>query len=296
MEIYPVMHSHINRRRFLEQTSAIALGALGSRSLLAATPPRKFKLGLVTYNVAANWDLATLVENCRQAGIEGVEFRTTHKHGVEPSLTAERRGDVKKRCADAGVTIWSLGSTCEFHAVDSAVVKKNIATCAEFVKLAADIGARGVKVRPNGLPKEVPVEKTLAQIGAALNECGKIGADHGIEIWMEVHGAGTCEPQNARTILDACPNLNVGANWNSNKPDVKDGSVKWSFDLLKDRIKSCHINDLDSSYPYRELFSLFREVGYDRFTLCEYGKNVPAEEGVAFLKKYRARWMELADE
>lgn len=288
------MNHPVNRRHFLGQTGALALATLGAGPLFAAPAPRKFKLGLVTYNVASTWDLPTLLENCRQAGIEGVEFRTTHKHGVEPSLTAGQRKDVKKKCADAGVVIWGLGSVCEFHAVDQAVVQKNIDTCAEFVKLAADIGAKGVKVRPNGLPKEVPVEKTLAQIGAALDRCGKIGADHGVEIWMEVHGAGTSDPQNARTILDHCPNPNVGANWNSNAGDVKDGSVKWSFDLLKERIRTCHITDLDSKYPYDELFALFRESGYDRFTLCEFGKSISAAEGVDFLKKYRTRWLELA--
>ena len=48
-------------------------------------------------------------------------------------------------------------------------MKKNIETCKEFVQLVADIGGRGVKVRPNGLPKGVTVEKTLEQIGKALD-------------------------------------------------------------------------------------------------------------------------------
>ena len=287
----------MNRRQFLKRTGALALASLAAPQMAnmvdAAAAPRKFKLGLVTYNVAAGWDLATIIENCRQAQIEGVEFRTTHEHGVEPSLSADQRRDVKKRCTDGGLIIWGLGTACEFHSPDAAVVKKNIATCGDFVKLAYDIGARGVKVRPNGLPKEVPVEKTLEQIGNALTECGKIAADHGVEIWLEVHGAKTQEPPNIRTIMDVCKHPAVGACWNSNGTDVKDGSVKWSFDLLKDRIRSCHITDLESKYPWRELFTLFRESGYDRFTLCEYGKHVPAADGVAFLKKYRERWLEL---
>ena len=281
----------MNRRQFLVTTGALGLG---SRGAAAAGATRKFHLGLISYNVAANWDLATLIENSRQAGIEGLEFRTTHRHGVEPSLTADQRADVRKRCADAGLVIWGLGTTCEFQATDPATVRKNIATCADFVKLAADIGARGVKVRPNGLPKDEPAEKVIARIGAALDECGKIGADHGVEIWMEVHGPGTSDPTRARAIMDACPNTNVGACWNSNPGDVKDGSVKASFDLLKERIRSCHINDLDSNYPYRELFTLLREHGYDRFTLCEFAKSIAPAEGVAFLRKYRQHWLELA--
>jgi sugar phosphate isomerase/epimerase len=255
-------------------------------------PP--FKLGLVTYNIASSWDLATLIDNCREAGIEGVEFRTTHKHGVEPTLDPAARRDVKKRCADAGVAIWGLGSACEFHAPDPAIVRANVDTCAGFARLAADLGARGVKVRPNALPKDVPPEKTLAQIGAALVECGKVAADCGVEIWLEMHGRDTQQPANIRAIMDACPHPAVGVCWNSNAPDVRDGSVKASFDLLKDRLRSCHINDLESDYPYRELFTLLRRAAYDRFTLCEYGKAIAPAEGAAFLKAYRRRWLELA--
>ena len=90
--------------------------------------------------------------------------------------------------------------------------------------LAKDLGARGVKVRPNGFPKDVPEGKTLEQIGRSLNECGKIGGDNGVEIWMEVHGQETSLPANARKIMDACGHRNVGVTWNSNPTDVKDGS------------------------------------------------------------------------
>ena len=290
--------NRIGRREFLQRGGALAMAGMAAGPWLrragAAEAKPKFKLGLCTYNVAAGWDLATILENCRQAQFEGVEFRTTHKHGVEPALSAEQRRDVKQRCADAGVLVWGLGTTCEFHSPDPATVKKNIATCGEFVKLAADLGARGVKVRPNGLPKEVQPEKTLAQIGAALLECGKAAAAHGVQIWLEVHGAATAEPAHIRAIMDACPHPAVGVCWNSNASDVKDGSVKPSFELLKDRIRSCHINDLGSKYPYGELFGLFRAGGYDGFTLCEYGKTLPPAEGLEFMKKYRARWMELA--
>ncbi len=83
-------------------------------------------------------------------------------------------------------------------------MKKNIETCKQFVELVADIGGKGVKVRPNGLPKDVPVEKTLEQIGKSLIECGKAAADAGIEIWVEVHGPGTQIPANSKTIMEHC--------------------------------------------------------------------------------------------
>src|SRR4051812_43643884 len=128
---------HLDRRRFL--AAAAAAVSTGGLSWAQSSKPLKFKLGLVTYNVAKDWDLPTILKVCKEVGIAAVECRTTHKHGVEPSLTAEQRKEVKKQFADSGVVFWGCGSTCEFHSPDSAVVKKNIEDCKRFCELVKDI-------------------------------------------------------------------------------------------------------------------------------------------------------------
>ncbi|HEX8912999.1 MAG TPA: sugar phosphate isomerase/epimerase family protein [Humisphaera sp.] len=296
----------ISRRQVLAGAAAIVAGAAFARAADVVKPAAeptggpKFQLGLVTYNVAKDWDVPTILKVCRAAGIAAVELRTTHKHGVEPTLNKDQRAEVRKRFADSGVRLWGLGSVCEFHAADRAVVDKNIETCKQFVDLAADLGAAGVKVRPNGFPKGVPQEKTLEQIGKALVPCGDAAAAKGLEIWVEVHGPGTQEPAACEQIMKHCGHKAVGLTWNSNPTDVKDGSVADSFAKLKPWVRSCHINDLKNDaakkYPYRELFKLFREAGYDRYTMCEVGTAYPdPEKGEAFLKEYKALWTTLAN-
>ncbi len=293
--------SNLTRRSLLQAgvvgAATTATGLLSAASS-SSSEPLRFRLGLVTYNVAAAWDVPTILKVCKDSGVAGVELRTTHKHGVEPSLSPEKRREVKQRFADAGVVLWGCGSVCEFQSPDPAVVKKNIETCKEFVQLVADIGGKGVKVRPNSLPKGVPVEKTLEQIGKALIPCGQAGADAGVEIWVEVHGNGTANPPYMRTIMEQCGHKGVGVTWNSNASDIKDGSVAESFKLLQPWIRSCHINNLYNDpagkYPYRELFRLLRASGYDRFTLCEVGTTFPDPvQGTEFLRYYRALWQEL---
>jgi sugar phosphate isomerase/epimerase len=293
----------LNRRTFL---NAGALAAAGLAADVHAAPAEKadaknpkFHVGLVTYNLAALWNLDTLLDVCKSTGVSPVEFRTTHKHGVEPSLTKEQRKEVRKKCADAGVAIWGCGTTCEFHSEDAAVVQKNIETCKEFVQLVADLGGRGVKVRPNGRGKNVPIEKSLEQIGKSLIPCGKAAEDAGVEIWVEVHGKETAHPPHMKTVMQHCGHPKVGLTWNSNKDDIVDGSVEKYFKLLQPWIRSCHINELYKDeagvYPYRELFRLFRESGYDRVTLCEVGRTVADPEmGKEMLRYYKALWTELA--
>jgi sugar phosphate isomerase/epimerase len=289
----------LSRRSFLAAAGAGGLAAAPSaRADDPKGKPLKFRLGIVTYNIAASWDLPTILKVCKNLGLSPVELRTTHKHGVEPSMGKDQRKEVRQRFADAGVEIWGCGSVCEFHSPDPAVVKKNIETCKEFVQLAADIGGHGVKVRPNGLPKDVPVQKTLEQIGKALIPCGKAAEDAGVEIWVEVHGTGTSEPRHVKSIMESRGHSKVGLTWNSNPTDIKDGSVADAFHLLRPWVRSCHINELykdQSVYPYRELFRLFRASDYDRVTLVEVGRAMPTPEaGEELLRYYKALWTELA--
>jgi len=291
----------MNRREFLGSAGALAaLPALSAPRAEARQDGPKFKLGTISYNIAADWDLATLLKACKATGFESVELRTTHAHKVEPGLTADQRRDVKKQIEDSGIRLWGFGSVCEFHAPDPAVVRKHVEDCRAFCKLAQDLGAKGVKVRPNGLPKGVEPARTLEQIGKALAECGAIAADHGVEIWVEVHGGGTALPSNMRTMMDHCGHKSVGVCWNSNPTDLKDGSIKEAFDLLKKDIKSVHINELWNGYPYRDLFAGLKSIGYDRVTLMEVagvpeaaGAKEPAN-GLRFMRYYKALWTELA--
>ncbi len=292
----------MDRRQFLAASGAAAAAALlpaPARAIQSAEP--RFRLGTVTYNIGANMDLATLLSACKATGFEAVELRTTHAHKVEPVLSADQRREVKKQIADSGIRLWGFGSVCEYHAPDPAVVRKNVEDCKAFCQLAADLGAKGVKVRPNGLPKGVEPARTLEQIGKALQECGKAAADLGVEIWVEVHGGGTALPENMRALMDHCGHPSVGVCWNSNASDVKNGSVKEAFELLKKDIKSCHINELwDAKYPWRELFASLKSIAYDRVTLAEVA-GVPEAAGakgpeaaIRFMKYYRALWKELS--
>ena len=247
-------------------------------------------LGCVTYNLLKDWDLDTLITKLEEAGFEGVELRTSHKHGVEPTLDKAAREQVRRRFEKTKVRLVSYGSTCEFHSPDPAVRRRNVETGRQWVDLAHDTGAWGVKVRPNGLPKDVPREQTIANIGASLRELGDYGAGRGVEIWMEVHGHDTQEPTVAHAILRAANHPNAGACWNSNPTDVVNGSIKPSFDLLKPYIKNVHINELASDYPWRELFGLLRQAGYDRYTLAEVAESKEPER---FMRWYRALWREL---
>lgn len=288
-------------RRTLLQSAALALGGLGLSGTAALRPAvaapgasrPKMRLGLVTYNLAKDWTVDTIIKNCRDARFEGVELRTTHAHGVETQLTASQRADVKKRFQDSPVELMGLGSAFDYHTPDQAKLRQDIEATKQYIVLAQDVGASGIKVRPNGLPKQVPVEKTLEQIGRSLREIGAFGQEHGVQIRLEVHGSGTSLLPNIKTIMDEAGHPNVGVCWNSNQTDLAGDGFQANFDLVKDRIVTVHMRDLFlDEYPFRKLLVNLNQAGYSGYCLAEIPES---SDPVRVMRYYRALWLAYQD-
>jgi sugar phosphate isomerase/epimerase len=278
------MTSAIARRRFLAGSAAASAAALaGSLPVVsAAADPTKLRLGLVTYQWGKAMPLPELLDVCGRTGFGGVELRSTHAHGVEPGMSADKRADVRKRFADSPVKLVGLGSACEYHAVDQAVVRRNIDETKAFIDLSAELGGSGVKVRPNGLPKEVPVEKTLEQIGMALRVVGDHAAQAGQQIRVEVHGAGTQEIPHMRKIMEVANHPHVVVCWNCNPTDLNGPGFAANFDALAAWMGTVHIHDLRPgkvNYPWDQLFPRLKACtapGFTGWCLLEDGA-VPAD-------------------
>ena len=244
------------------------------------------RLGAVTYQLANKWDVDTIISKLSAAGLEGVELRTTHAHGVEVGLSGLERAEVSAKFADSPVEIAGLGSAFEYHSPDPDEVRRNIDGTKEYVVLAHDVDAPGVKVRPNGLPKDVPAEQTLEQIGKAVRECAAFAADYGVEIRVEVHGGGTSLPANMARIMEAADHPNAYVCWNSNASDISDGSIEEAWRLLGGRVGLVHITELwNEGYPYRDLFRYLKGSDYTGFCLAEIPESAEPDR---LLRYYRA--------
>jgi sugar phosphate isomerase/epimerase len=294
--------TNVTRRSLLTTTLALAGGSSVFHAAWAASQTGDglqypalggggFKLGLVTYNLAKDWDLRTIIGNCEQTGFEAVELRTTHGHGVELLLDKPARTEVKRRFSTSKVRLLSLGSTCEFHSTEATILARNIEETKRFLELAHDVGALGVKVRPNGLPRGISEQQTLEQIGRSLRQCGDTARDLGVEIWLEVHGEATSVPRRIEQIMKVANHPQVGICWNSNSEDVENGSIRSNFNLLLPWLRNVHINELwTPSYPWRELFQLLKQSGYNRYTLAEIAES---SDPLRLMHYYRALWLEL---
>ena len=135
------MKQKTSRRNFFRSAALLAAGGtLANRRLLAnhelMTGDRSaslkksgkapLKIGIMTYNIARNWDIETIIKNCTEAGFQHAELRTTHAHGVEVTLSKEQRRAVRKRFEDSPLEAISLASGFAYHWQDQTKLRQEI--------------------------------------------------------------------------------------------------------------------------------------------------------------------------
>ncbi len=281
----------ITRRDFVQGITLTGLAGLGlgasPRAARAFAGHEGMQFGLVTYLWGKDMDLPTLLDVCEQSQVLGVELRTEHAHGVEPTLSKAERTEVRKRFADSPVTLVGYGSNAEYHDADPKKLQINIDLTKKYIELMHDCGGTGVKVKPNTLPADVPREQTIEQIGKALNEVAAYGEGFGQQIRVEVHGKLTSDLPVIKAIFDVADHPNATICWNSNDQDLDGEGLVHNFNLVKDRFgDTVHVRELNmGEYPYQELMNLFVAMDDTGWILLEARTN--PEDKVAALIEQR---------
>lgn len=263
----------IDRRTFLAASAALL-----QASTLRAARVSKLKFGFTTYEWGNDWDLPTLIANCAKAKVTGLEVRTDeqNKHGIELDLTQAQRSEVKKRFAGSPVKLITVNCGERYDYVDPAAAKAAVEKSKAYVLLAHDVGARGIRVFPNDLHKDVPEAQTIAQIAECLNAVGRFAKGYNQIIRLENHGsAGRLTI--LRKIMDQVDQKNVRIKLNGDKRDNTAGDFAQNFALVKDRLDdTLHMRLYrDTDFPYQLQFDLLIDMGWEGWCVVEESIKVP---------------------
>jgi hypothetical protein len=277
----------ISRRELLLRGARVgagvfAVGALSSCGSLHSGRGGKagsaIRFGFTTYQWGKDWDIPTLIANCQKAEAFGVELRTSqsYAHGVELDLGPEQRKDVKKRFGDSPVELVGLATGEQFDSPDPEEVKTAIENAKAFIKLDHDIGGSGIRVFPNSFHNEVPREKTIEQIGRALNVVGAFAADYGQEVRLEAHGTAG-ELPSIEAIMEHVTEPSVRIKLNCDNRDARGEGFEHNFNLVKDLLGcTIHSHDFkDDGYPYQLMMDLLVKNKWSGWILVENSNKVP---------------------
>jgi len=296
----PSKRKEVSRRSFLSQGVRVAIGALATTTLTSCNSLRtadsakrstRTRFGLTTYQWGKDWDIPTLITNCRKAQVFGVELRTSqsYAHGVELELNAEQRREVKKRFLDSPVILVGLATSERYDSPEAAKLKLAIENTKAYIKLSRDTGGSGVRVFPNSFHDGVPREKTIEQIGNSLNIVGAFAADYDQQVRLEAHGNAGDLPT-LRAIMDRVDQPSVRVKLNSDKRDNSGQGFEHNFNLVKDLLgDTLHLHNLkDTGFPYQLQMDLLVKMGWTGWQMLEVSHKVP--DRVQALIEQRQIW------
>lgn len=245
----------------------------------------------MTYGVLKDLSRKDLLDILGKNGITGVEFRTDagHGHGVEANIGEAERKQVVADCEAAGIDIVCVATGNRYHESPDDL-RRNIEETKVRMDLAADLGAPRVRVFGNNFPADIPREKTISQVAEALKELCEYGTQRDIRPCLELHGE--FDWQSTSKVAELVDHENFGLIWDSVSEDVVDGSVRKALDTVWPWLNHVHLHDLaGQGYPYRELFGLLCEKGYDGHLSAEVERK--AENPVGDLNMFVAYYADL---
>ncbi|MCP4456314.1 MAG: TIM barrel protein [Planctomycetes bacterium] len=297
----------LTRRSFLGKNiraaaCLAAAGTLGSQEVWSAGAKRKktkkksrksgpMRFGFTTYTWGKPWDIPTLIVNCTKAKALGVELRTSQKyaHGVELTLPAAQRREVKTQFANSPITLVGLASGERFDSPDPAKVKTAIEAAKAHMKLSHDIGGTGVRVFPNDFHEGVAHEVTIAQIAKALNEVGAYAAGLGQQVRLEAHGNVGHLPFIGQ-IMAQVDQPSVRVKLNSDARDAEGDGFKKNFRKVKRYLgDTLHVHDMkNDKFPHQLQMDVLMNMGWDGWWLVEASDKVP--DRVQALVEQRKMW------
>ena len=268
----------VTRRDFFSRSMQAGAGLMMLRQGVASPAKRvnKMKFGFTSYQWGSDWDIPTMIANLTKAKTFSMELRTSAKyaHGVELTLTPAQRREVKKQFADSPILLVGLAIVERLDSPDPARLNQQIESAKAYVKLSQDVGGHGIRVVPNDFHPDVPHEKTIEQIGRALNTLGKFATDYGQRIRLENHGTAG-DLITLKKVMEGVDQRNVGIKLNSEPVDAAafaqrfQGVKKYLDDTL-------HFHELGrGDFPFQLQCDLLIDAGWEGWWQLEASSKVP---------------------
>ncbi|MEU4196711.1 sugar phosphate isomerase/epimerase family protein [Kribbella sp. NPDC026611] len=190
--------------------------------------------------------LDQVIELAQGNGFTGLELRTAPDEFTSTALTAVERRELRTRIEDAGLEIFAISSYVKLCAVEEQPL-------AAHLELAADLGARGVRVFPGDDPgtTDSPDTPSAGEI-RALDRVTTAPRD--VPILLETHDSHSTARQVAAflALLDSdVPGHNVRALWDSSHTWSHGETLTEAFNLLQPWLELVQFKQTDSQDNYR---------------------------------------------
>ncbi|MCI0746008.1 MAG: sugar phosphate isomerase/epimerase [Verrucomicrobia subdivision 3 bacterium] len=219
-----LIEPNINRRTFLQTTTAAILGATVAVAADSPPPRRRIKLGLDNFSVRAmGWKAPALIDYAASLQTDSLFISDLNAFD---SFDDKHLAEVKSRAADKGLQIhlgtWSVCPSSKTFNPKWGTAEEHLAL---GIRVAKALGSPVLRViLGNGEDRKSPggIEARIADTVKVLKTARSKALDAGVKIAMENH-AGDMQATEVAQLIEAAGKDYVGANMDS-------GNAVWTME------------------------------------------------------------------
>jgi sugar phosphate isomerase/epimerase len=224
--------------------------------------------------------LAAALSAGRRWGYSGVELRLIDGELIDPAMPADRRAQVGRTLATAGLPVVAVDSSIRLTGDDPGPDLRR------FLQLASEFQAPLVRVFGGDLDPPPARQDRLRAAARVLEEAAPLAARLGVAIGVETHDAFSASSAVAE-LMALVPSDLVGAVWDSHHPHRMGETPAEVYANLSPRILLAQVKDArrtaDSDWrlvllgtgevPVREMLDLLAAGGYPHWISVEWEKR-----------------------
>jgi sugar phosphate isomerase/epimerase len=187
--------------------------------------------------------LSEMLAMAKQYGYAGIEPRIAegHAHGIEPECDMPARRAGLQQAQEAGVAICCVATSCRFADPDSA--QRNIELARRCIDLAADVGAKRLRVFGGPLPDGFARDAAIKLVASSLTQIASQASERSVIVCMETHDHW-CNPSHVAEVMSLVNHPSIAVNWDIMHPVRQGGaSMDEAFNILRPWIQHVHLHD-----------------------------------------------------
>jgi len=227
------------------------------------------KLTFTSYQIGTTQGYKELFELAKKTGYAGVEFRTgnVHNHGIEIGMTSAQRIEARRFAEDMYMEVSCLNTGLMFHKSGDEL-KKEIEDGKALSKLASDLGCRRIRIFGNIIPDGMNAQECVENVASAIKQVAEFAAELDVDVLLEMHAQFNFWGY-ALPVVEKIGMPNVGLLYNCDNRDLCGPSMRETFSRVRQYIRHVHLHDLDSGYPYLQLFEELYKMDYEGYVSGE---------------------------
>lgn len=201
------------------------------------------------------WKLETIVASAARFGYDGIEWRGGADGHVQPSMPNGERQYLRRCLADSGLFSLAVTAYTSFVSDDPAERELNVDDLRRYLDLAAELGARYVRVFLGELSPGADLASAQRNIAHGLEAATGHARAVGVGIAVEPHD-DFVRSASVAPIFERVTDPAVGAVWDIGNAFAAGEHPAEGFQLLGQRIFYVQVKDSLGRFPNRRLTRL----------------------------------------